>query len=318
MGDIYSEYLHSSVDGNYLEHHGIDGQKWGVRRGPPYPIGSGSKTFNGQHTRSDLIKRRNRHDKYTDWHEKWMIRSNSVLKARDKEAETLKKNYIKNRAKNCQIDEKTGLYEKDLYGKKYTSDVDVQFVNIEKNSPARGPRNNCALCSLTYDLRRRGSEVIANNAVMGYTTEEVQKWFKDFKIDTDKDPMYVRVDTKESREQYAKNFANKTKELSKLKNARGMMFVCWGYDCRRPYGGHAMAWEVNDGVFTIRDGQTGKTYINNKKSASSKQTISNLNELRDGYSNIDDIVNSTAIFQMFRTDNLEPDYDLIRREALVV
>lgn len=24
----------------YLAHHGIKGQKWGVRRGPPYPIGS--------------------------------------------------------------------------------------------------------------------------------------------------------------------------------------------------------------------------------------------------------------------------------------
>lgn len=24
-----------------LEHHGIDGQKWGVRNGPPYPLGSG-------------------------------------------------------------------------------------------------------------------------------------------------------------------------------------------------------------------------------------------------------------------------------------
>lgn len=25
-------------DANYLEHHGIKGQEWGVRRGPPYPI----------------------------------------------------------------------------------------------------------------------------------------------------------------------------------------------------------------------------------------------------------------------------------------
>lgn len=24
-----------------LSHHGIEGQKWGVRNGPPYPLGSG-------------------------------------------------------------------------------------------------------------------------------------------------------------------------------------------------------------------------------------------------------------------------------------
>lgn len=28
----------------YLSHHGILGQKWGVRNGPPYPIGSSSKS----------------------------------------------------------------------------------------------------------------------------------------------------------------------------------------------------------------------------------------------------------------------------------
>ena len=27
----------------YLVHHGIKGMKWGVRKGPPYPLGSGGK-----------------------------------------------------------------------------------------------------------------------------------------------------------------------------------------------------------------------------------------------------------------------------------
>lgn len=30
---------------NYLEHHGIKGQKWGVKRGPPYPINFNKKKF---------------------------------------------------------------------------------------------------------------------------------------------------------------------------------------------------------------------------------------------------------------------------------
>ena len=32
---------HIDLDGNYLMHHGIDNQKWGVRHGPPYPLAKG-------------------------------------------------------------------------------------------------------------------------------------------------------------------------------------------------------------------------------------------------------------------------------------
>lgn len=32
---------------DYLVHHGILGQKWGVRNGPPYPIGHSSKHKSG-------------------------------------------------------------------------------------------------------------------------------------------------------------------------------------------------------------------------------------------------------------------------------
>lgn len=32
------------MDNNALEHHGIEGQKWGVRRGPPYPLNGSKKS----------------------------------------------------------------------------------------------------------------------------------------------------------------------------------------------------------------------------------------------------------------------------------
>ena len=37
MSSLYSFKMNE----DYLEHHGIEGQKWGVKNGPPYPIESG-------------------------------------------------------------------------------------------------------------------------------------------------------------------------------------------------------------------------------------------------------------------------------------
>ena len=39
MGSYYAGVMNSSYDSE-LKHHGILGQKWGVKNGPPYPLGS--------------------------------------------------------------------------------------------------------------------------------------------------------------------------------------------------------------------------------------------------------------------------------------
>lgn len=36
--------MRNDYDGNYLAHHGILGQKWGHRNGPPYPLDSSAKS----------------------------------------------------------------------------------------------------------------------------------------------------------------------------------------------------------------------------------------------------------------------------------
>lgn len=41
MGLTFDEVLDAVKDNSSLEHHGIQGQKWGDRNGPPYPLGSG-------------------------------------------------------------------------------------------------------------------------------------------------------------------------------------------------------------------------------------------------------------------------------------
>lgn len=50
------EYLNHSFwapTEDYLMHHGVDGQKWGVRNGPPYPLEKGHKTSGKRKYRTD-------------------------------------------------------------------------------------------------------------------------------------------------------------------------------------------------------------------------------------------------------------------------
>lgn len=49
------EYLNHSfwAPTDYLMHHGVDGQKWGVKNGPPYPLDRGHKTSGKRKYRTD-------------------------------------------------------------------------------------------------------------------------------------------------------------------------------------------------------------------------------------------------------------------------
>ena len=49
-----------NLDQNYLSHHGIKGQKWGKRNGPPYPLDS--KTAERVKSKEKVIKRNTVYD----------------------------------------------------------------------------------------------------------------------------------------------------------------------------------------------------------------------------------------------------------------
>lgn len=42
-----------TINSDELYHHGIDGQKWGVKNGPPYPLDAGRKSFAERKFRTD-------------------------------------------------------------------------------------------------------------------------------------------------------------------------------------------------------------------------------------------------------------------------
>lgn len=61
-------YIGYETDLAWLVHHGIKGQKWGLRNGPPYPLGEGDHSAaekkaaqNDKHTGGSRV--RNPHDR---------------------------------------------------------------------------------------------------------------------------------------------------------------------------------------------------------------------------------------------------------------
>lgn len=76
-----------------LQHHGILGQKWGVRNGPPYPLGGGDYTSSEK--TAIYKKRRSRNSIYNKKH------FDEVLNSKKTTLSTL--SYDRNRTKNTDM-----------------------------------------------------------------------------------------------------------------------------------------------------------------------------------------------------------------------
>lgn len=120
----------------WLAHHGILGQKWGVRNGPPYPLGSdvstGHRLKEGASGKTSTVK---------------------------KDPDKVKRN------KATQSVVKSGLGLK-VKTREYTIDEDIKAVNPKYNSDAEvweqpEYHQNCCYCTATYEMRRRGYDVQA-------------------------------------------------------------------------------------------------------------------------------------------------------------
>lgn len=112
-----------------------------------------------------------------------------------------------------------------------------------------GYTQNCAWCTYTYELRRRGYDVQAPLDSGGLFNSDIVQFYDGVTLDDVKVPEYT-TDRKQ-------NTINLFKELEKEGNgARGNICVKWDDGTGSPGGGHSMAWEVVDGRAYIIDTQT--------------------------------------------------------------
>lgn len=146
---------------------------------------------------------------------------------------------------------------------------DVLAVNGGKNGVNKSylRHNNCAFCSVAYEMRRRGENVRAQEALEGVTTDAIVKAIKNFNEKDVKN--FAERTTRQSKSlgMTEKEFDNLTNEILKDgPNSRGQMTVNWKAigESGLFSGGHALNYEVKDGTFYLVDSQIGKTYSGKK------------------------------------------------------
>ena len=287
----YKVYNHEE---NYLSHHGILGQRWGIRR---YQNRDGSLTTLGKKLRSSIRKEEplqigNIYNHggsggYITFNE-YKKFSNSTKNVRENIIRTMEK-----QAKNDQQNQRGLAWSINLYKKKneeleYNKNVkgpddipkkkvstsaleDLESVNPNTMKP--GYTQNCVYCSVVYDLRIRGFDITARSRKNGGCGYELGEFYKD----ADK-----RLKTYDG--------SGSTKalvdEISKMPvGSRGMIS-----GITDKHGGHNFNFQkVDKDLVAIIDSQIGKAFA-----------------MEDYFRK-----SPYVYYELLRTDDLEPNWNRI-------
>lgn len=232
-----------------LYHHGIKGQKWGVKNGPPYPLSTNNKR-NKQSEHIDKNKK-NKYNKSIYIGKTGEVCINSdmlytsigilapalILAGRFAVSNMLKRHTERKQAAN--INSKEDLPKKKRQGT-IESDMKAVNPNYTNDGTNNGYTQNCMYCTAIYDLRRRGFDVTAHSRGDGGRDGEIKQWYQDAKI-----------------ERYGNNREKMLKSLlAQGEGARG--YISAGSS--KYLFAHAIAYEVRKGNVEIIDAQLNKKW----------------------------------------------------------
>ena len=225
---------------DYISHHGILGQRWGKKNGPPYPLGS------GDHSASE---------KKAGWRKSLNDMKLSIYKGRKRVLE----NKIEETEKEIEMNS-SGLKRKT---ENTSPDEDAVIVNPEWRRRIHDPgaNNNCMQCTTAYELRRRGYDVRAQLSSEGRGADAIKEWFPEAKIEGAYIPERGSFGMTRST---MRGVIGRNSELTDTTintlvaqgdGARGNLLVT--YDS---HAGHSLCYEVVGRDVVIRDAQTGKKF----------------------------------------------------------
>ena len=128
---------------------------------------------------------------------------------------------------------------------------------INPQYPGLGTTNNCLRATYTYEMRRRGFDVAATKTILasGQSSIGARVMSKSFKG-------AEKIKASRETKWYQNNAASPKDILSSLSKqpngSRGDLQMSWGF----MMGGHSVAYEVIKGKAVVFDTQSGKTYTN--------------------------------------------------------
>lgn len=201
--------------------------------------------------------------------------------------------YFKNREEKSDLDPETGLYikkEGSYNEKQDLAAVNPGFMNMNTNT-----KNNCMLCTTTYDLRKRGYDVTAQLDSEGYTWSDLKKWYPKAKIE--KNDRYDENGMALSQKEYVKKTMKNL--LKQGDGARGNLMLFFKYG-----GGHSIIFEVNDGQVVFKDGQTGIVYKKGKINISGNNASP------------EQLLGQTIVNSFARLDNVDPNLKQIIKDCV--
>lgn len=182
--------------------------------------------------------------------------------------------------KNTWFKTYNALPELDLKSEATTLDEDMAAINPKFSSDKDNLYNqNCAICTLAYDLRRRGYDIMASSeeATMadgktGLTMTEISACYEGAEIVTmndigDKNESISAEISDGVSNENCRDVAKYMDDelLSHGEGARGHLVFVWSKG-----GAHDIAWEVENGKVVYRDCQTNKKIDLEEKAARSK------------------------------------------------
>ena len=222
---------------NELRHHGIKGQKWGVRNGPPYPLKESKKSQKEKKLQKTLSKTTG--GAVSDIALPSLASSAAVLASVVAVRVMAHLNMVNERNEHLKFNKSPIKQIKTPH----TEEQDQEAINkVGFDSGKPGYRMNCAMCTTAYELRRRGYDVKAETSICGRTEKEIASWWKNT----------------------TKNDFQKTKSFNEFKmnldkqpdGSRGNVVTGAGpFDAK-----HSMVWEKKDGKVVIRDCQSNMSY----------------------------------------------------------